>query len=61
MMVLVRTFTLLAMCHNIHVKIKHIAGVKNDVADALSCFEMDRFWQLCPGAVPESLTPITIW
>ena len=61
MMVLVHTFTLLAMHHNVHVKIQHIAGVKNDVVDALSCFKMDRFRQLCPGAVLESLTPITIW
>ena len=61
MMVLVCTFTLLAMHHNVHVKIQHIAGANNDVADALSHFNMDRFQQLCPGAAPESLTPITIW
>ena len=43
MMVLVHTFTLLVMQHNMHVKLQHIVGVKNDVADALSCFKMDRF------------------
>ena len=43
MMALVHTFTLLSMQHNIHVHIQHIAGVNNDIADALSCFKMDRF------------------
>ena len=61
MMVLVRTFTLLAMRHNVHIKIQHIAGLNNEVADALSRFDMDRFWQLCPEAAPVSLTPVTIW
>ena len=61
MMVLVHTFTLLAMHHNVHIKIQHIAGANNEVADALSRFDMDRFRQLCPGAAPQSLPPITIW
>ena len=61
MMVLVHTFTLLAMHHNVHIKIQHIAGANNEVADVLSHFDMDRFWWLCPGAAPQSLTPITIW
>ena len=60
MMVLVHSFTLLMMQHNVHVKIQHIAGVKNDVADGLSHFEMDRFHQLCPQAVPEPLPPVII-
>ena len=47
-MVLVCSFTLLVMRHNVHVKIQHIAGVKNNVAAALLHFEMDRFHQLCP-------------
>ena len=42
MMVLVRTFMLLAMRHNVHVKIQQIAGLDNEVTDALSCFDMDR-------------------
>ena len=61
MMALVWTFTLLAMQHNVQVHIQHIAGVCNDVADVLSCFEMDRFQQLCPHAVPEPLPPASIW
>ena len=61
MMVLVCSFTLLMMQHNVHVKIQHIAGVKNDVADAFSHFEMYRFCQLCPQAAPEPLPPVMIW
>ena len=61
MMVLVNSFTLLTMHHNVHVKIQHIAGVKNDVADTLSHFEMDGFHQLCPQAAPEPLPPVLIW
>ena len=61
MMVLVCSFTLLTMHHNVHVKIQHIAGAKNDIADALSHFEMDRFHQLCPQAAPEPLPPVIIW
>ena len=61
MMVLVCTFTLLAMHHNIHIKIQHIAGAINEVADMLSRFDMERFWWLCPGAAPQPLSPITIW
>ena len=61
MMVLVCSFTLLMMCNNMHVKIQHIAGAKNDIADALSHFEMDRFHQLCPQAVLEPLPPVVKW
>ena len=61
MMALVRTFMLFAMQHNVHIHIQHIAGVNNDVADMLSCFEMDRFRQLCPQAAPEPLPLTNIW
>ena len=61
MMVLVHTFMLLTMKHNIHIHIQHIAGVNNDMADALLHFKMDRFWQLCLHAAPESLPPANIW
>ena len=61
MMALVRTFMLLAMQHNVHVHIQHLAGVDNDMADMLLHFEMDRFWQLCPHAVPEPLPLANIW
>ena len=61
MMVLVCTFTLLMMQHNVHIKIQHIAGVNNDMADVLSHFEMDRFQQLCLEAAPNPLLPVKIW
>ena len=61
MMALVHTFMLLAMQHNVQVHIQHITGVCNDMTDALLCFEMDRFWQLCPHAVPEPLPLASIW
>ena len=61
MMALVHTLTLLAIRYNVHIKVQHIAGLHNEVADALSRFNMDRFWWLCPDAAPESLAPVTIW
>ena len=60
MMALVHTFMLLAMQHNVQVHIQHITGVCNDVADALLCFKMDKFWQLCLHAEPEPLTLASI-
>ena len=57
MMALDHTFTLLAMQHNMQVHTQHIAMVCNDVADVLSHFKMDRFWQLCPHA--RARTPYT--
>ena len=47
--------------HHVHIKVQHIAGLNNEVADALSRFDMDRFRHLCPGAAPQSLSPVTIW
>ena len=61
MMALVQTFMLLAMQHNVQVHIQHITRVCNDVADVLSHFKMERFWQLCPYAAPEPLLPASIW
>ena len=56
-MVLVHTFTLLAMQHNVQVHIQHIAGVSNDVTYALSHFKMDRFQQLCSHAESRPPSP----
>ena len=61
MMALVHTFRLLAMQHHVHIKVQHIAGLNNEVADALSRFDMDRFRRLCLGAAPKLLSPVTIW
>ena len=61
MMTLVHTFTLLSMQHNVQVHIQHITRVSNNIADALSCFEMDRFWQLCLHAEADPLPVAKIW
>ena len=61
MMALVHTFTLLSMQHIVHVHIQHIVGVNNNIADALSHFKMDRFWQLCPHTEAEPLPMANIW
>ena len=55
MMALVHTFMFLSMQHNVHVHIQHIAGVNNEIADALSHFEMDRFCKLCLHAQADPL------
>ena len=61
MMPLVQIFTILSMQHNIHVHIQHIAGVNNEIADALSCFKMDRFCKLLPHAQVKPLPEVNIW
>ena len=61
MMAVARTFTLLSMQHNVQVYIQHITRVSNDIADALSCFEMDRFQQLCLHAEADPLPMAKIW
>lgn len=39
-----------------------MAGVLNKVADSLSCFQMQRFWQLLPGADTEGTQfPDYLW
>ena len=47
---LLRHLTLLTLKHNFYVRVKHIEGKKNLVADALSRFQMDRFHVLAPHA-----------
>ena len=61
MMALVHTVTLLSMQLNIHVHIKHIARANNDIADALSHFRMDRFWQLRLHAEADPFPAAKIW
>ena len=61
MMEQVCTFTLLSMQHNIQVHMQHITEVSNNIADALSCFEVDRFWQLCPHAEADPLPTAKTW
>jgi len=57
-MSLIRLLPLCAARHNIHVMVTHIAGTDNSIADALSRFQVHRFWQLAPLAAsqPDSIS-----
>ena len=64
-MELVRKLVLLSMQHNFLVRARHVPGASNEVADALSRFQMQRFRALAPDAdqspciIPPSL--MTLW
>ena len=45
-MQVVRTVVIRSLELNIHFKAKHIPGIDNGIADALSRFQMSRFRQL---------------
>ena len=47
---LMRCLTWCAAKGNFFITAKHIPGVHNDIADALSRFQMSRFRELAPGA-----------
>ena len=49
-MALVRLLYFCATHHNIHIMITHIAGINNNIADAISRFQMERFRTLAPAA-----------
>ena len=49
---LLRPFVLLTMCNNVQFKAVFIQGVHNEIADALSRFQMGRFRHLAPDASP---------
>jgi len=50
LMVLVRALTLKCLKLNLVLKAEHLPGVRNDIADSLSRFQMSRFRQLAPEA-----------
>jgi len=50
MMALVQLLYFCAVCHSINVCVGHVLGVCNDIADAFSHFQMDRFQRLAPHA-----------
>ena len=56
-MQLVRTLVIRCLELNIHFKARHIPGIDNGIADALSRFQMARFRHLAPGADP-NITPL---
>ena len=56
---LFRKLFLLAAKNNFNVALKHIPGISNDIADALSRQQMQRFRELAPAADKEStITPV---
>ena len=48
---LVRYLTLLTLGSNFCIRAEHIEGKRNDIADSLSRFQMDRFRELAPYAI----------
>ena len=51
-MALVRMIYFCAAHNNFNVCVQHIPGVRNDIADALSCFQHHRFRRMAPKANP---------
>jgi hypothetical protein len=51
-MILVRRLVLHCLHNRILITAKHVAGVNNGAADALSRFQMQRFREILPGAAP---------
>ncbi len=61
-MKLVRFFILQCLKANVAFRAIHIDGRDNDIADALSRFQMERFRQLAPGAEKEATeVPHFLW
>ncbi len=66
-MALVRVFVICCLTNNTSFKAKFIRGKSNEIADAISRFQMQRFWRLvgdnadpCPTPLPPSLWPISL-
>ena len=61
-MSLVHAFTVCTLKYNILVQAKHIPGLDNSLADALSCQEITQFRELEPEAseFPVILPPV-VW
>jgi len=60
-MKLVRHLVLFTMCNNMQFKAVHVEGSKNVIADALSRFQMARFWKVAPNANKEpAVIPLKI-
>ena len=49
-MALVRLLYFRVARYHIHIMITHIAGINNNIADAISRFQMERFSSLAPAA-----------
>ncbi len=58
----VRSMVLHCQEFNIHFKARHVPGVDNSIADALSRFQMERFRRLAPRADPVMAPlPSNLW
>ena len=58
-MQLIRPVVLLTMQYNIQFKAVHIQSIKNEIADSLSRFQMQRFRKVAPQAdVEPDMIPI---
>jgi hypothetical protein len=53
----IRPLVLQTIRHNVQIKAMHIEGAKNNIADSLSRFQMNRFRRLAPSA---DLYPVPI-
>lgn len=51
-MTLVRRMVTVCLVHNIRFTAKHVPGVRNELADSLSRFQMEKFFRLAPDADP---------
>ena len=60
LMVFVRRLVLLCLQFNIMFKAKHVPGVRNNLADALSRLQVQRFQQLAPPTMDRSPTVIPV-
>ena len=61
-MCLARKLYLLAAEYQFCISLKHISGTHNEIADAISRFQMSRLQKLCPGADHHSTDiPSEIW
>ena len=50
---LMRQLTWQAVRNDFSVYAEHLPGAENIIADALSRFQMDKFWKLVPNAAPQ--------
>jgi hypothetical protein len=61
-MQLVRVLTLYCLKYNILLKAQHVPGVKNEICDALSRFQLERFRKLAPEAAKDPVpVPTMVW
>ena len=62
-MTLIRLITLEGMLHNVRIYAKHLRSEANDLADALSRNQMQRFWSNAPPTMSKLPTKISdkIW